>query len=275
VMNTAKSFLLVTSCCIALTVFLSPLAHAEDLSIPYLYYAYTDKPAYVVGETVIITVAPGNITSTLPGQKVELMVFNSRNVRFLDATFPLDQYRLPRYVLFGPGEEDAYRIEVYWITDGRPLQPHYVTSFVVYQPILVAVTTTTQPTTTVTVTSATTSTTTAITQKSVTLTVMTTTMIEQTTQETLTRLTTETQTKTSTQSLTWTLVSTHTKTATIQGALEGTFIVGVSIIIAGALIAFALVRASRSSPPAVSSGRPQETKRNRSDAAKPSGRPAF
>jgi len=273
-MNTARSFLFVVGCCIFLAVLLSPLAYAGGY-VPYLYYAYTDKPAYIVGETVIITVAPGNITSTLPGQKVELMVFNSRNVRFMDFTFPLDQYKLPKYVLFGPSQEDAYRIEVYWVTDGRPVQPHYVTSFVVYQPVLVAVTTTTQPTVTVTLTSATTSTTTAITQTSVTLTEVKTRTIEETTRETLTQFSTETQTKTSTQPVTWTLVSSHTTTTTVQGALEGTFVVGASIIIAGALIALALFRASRSSSRAGGSGKPEGTKRYRGDAAKPSGQPGF
>jgi len=260
---------------IVLAVLLCPATRAGEY-VPYLYYAYTDKPAYVVGDTVIITVARGNITSSIPGQKVEVTVSNSRNVKFLDVTFPLDQYQLPQYVLFGPNQEDVYRIDVYWILDGRPVQPNYVTSFVVYEPVLVAVTTTTQPTVTLTVTSATTSTTTSITQTSVTVSLTKTRTVEQTTRETLTRFTTQIQTKTFTQSMTLTAVSTHTKTTTIEGALLGTFIVGVSIIIAGALIALALARASRSGPHAGSSGKSQGTKGNRGgDKAKSSGRPRF
>lgn len=253
-----RSLLWATGCSIVLAVLLHPAVHAVDY-VPYLYYAYTDKPAYVVGDTVIITVAPGNMTSTIPGQKVALTVHSSGNVKLLDVTFPLDQYELPQFVLFGPSEEDVYRVEVHWVTDGRPVQPHYVTSFVVYQPVLVAVTTTTQRTVTVTSTSATTSTTTAVAQTSVTLTVMKTRTIEQTTRETLTQLTTRMQTKTSTRSVTWTLISTHTKTTTIQGALVGTFIVGFSIVIAGALIALALVRSSGSTSRARTRGRLQKT----------------
>ncbi|MDH5361844.1 MAG: hypothetical protein OEY99_01530 [Aigarchaeota archaeon] len=269
------SFSWVICLCIVLAVLLSPATRAGEY-VPYLYYAYTDKPAYVVGDTVIITVARGNITSSIPGQKVEVTVSDSRNVKWLDVTLPLDQYQLPYYVLFGPSQEDVYRIDVYWIVDGRSVQPNYVTSFVVYQPVLVAVTTTTQPTVTLTVTSATTSTTTATTQASVTLTRTETRTIEQTTQETLTLFTTQIQTKTFTESVTWTVVSTHTKTTTIEGALVGTFIVGVSIIIAGALIALALARASRSGPHTGSSGKSQGTKGNRGgDKAKLSGQPRF